>query len=115
MTSTGQSSRIGPSFPPSSAATLPLLSGRHKHRRHHLVMSSQGVLFASKFTLCLLSSVFNLHAQTPKATPTPQTSPQAVESRQGAVGKRSSGTVVQTAPVIQFENSVEQSKIKFKL
>ncbi len=78
------------------------------------------IVLAAKLTLCLLWSVSSLLAQAPPATPVPgpapqATKPQAAQSRRTAAGKESANKVVPAAAAIQFENVIEQSKIKFKL
>ena len=66
--------------------------------------------------LSLLGSVPTVLAQIPPATPVPAPAPhQAAQSRKAAPGKESGSKVVPAASAIQFENVIEQSKIKFKL
>jgi hypothetical protein len=68
---------------------------------------SAELALAAKPILCLLWSVLSL-AQTPLAT-------HQAEQRRPAPGKESANKVVPAAAAIQFENVIEQSKIKFKL
>jgi len=72
--------------------------------------------FAAKLTVCLLCSVSSLLAQAPAATPAPGVAPyQVAQSRRAAPGKESANRARPAAAAIQFENVIEQSKIKFKL
>jgi enediyne biosynthesis protein E4 len=77
----------------------------------------RGVLLAAKLTLCLLWSVTSF-AQAPSAAPAPapasHQSPQA-PPRRAVPAKDAAKKVVPAAAAIQFENVIEQSKIKFKL
>jgi len=78
-----------------------------------------GIALVVKLTLCLLWSVPSLLAQSPPAGPVPgeagrQVNHQAVEPRRDAPGKESASTVAPAAAAIEFENVIEQSKIKFK-
>ena len=73
-----------------------------------------GIVLAAKLTLSLLLSVPSLLAQTPPATPG-RAPYQAAQPRRPAPGKKSANKVVPAAAAIQFENVIEQSKIKFKL
>src|SRR5229473_3248953 len=74
------------------------------------------IVLAAKLSLCLLCSVASLPAQAPLATPVPGPAPhQAAQPRRAAPGKKSPNTVAPSASSIQFENTIEQSKIKFKL
>jgi hypothetical protein len=71
------------------------------------------IILAAQLILCLLWSVPSFPAQ---ATPAPApSSHQAAQPRRAAPGKKSADTVVPTASAIQFENVIEQSKIKFTL
>jgi hypothetical protein len=73
-------------------------------------------IVAAKLTLCLLWIVLILPAQAPPAAPVPAAiSTQAAQPRRAAPGKKSVNTVAPPASAIQFENVIEQSKIKFKL
>ena len=75
-----------------------------------------GIELAAGLMLCLLGSVPAVLAQTPPGTPVPVPAPhQAAQSRKAAPGKESASKVVPAASAIQFENVIEQSKIKFKL
>jgi enediyne biosynthesis protein E4 len=73
--------------------------------------SATGVVLAAG----LLWSVCSLPAQAP-ATPVSAPGPhQAAQPHRPAFGKESGKTLAQAAAAIQFENIIEQSKIKFKL
>jgi enediyne biosynthesis protein E4 len=64
-------------------------------------------------TLCLLPRAPSLRAQMlPPPSPAPH---QAIQPRQTTPGKKSANTVVPAASAIQFENTIGQSTIKFKL
>jgi enediyne biosynthesis protein E4 len=77
--------------------------------------SSSAFVVATKLTLGLLCSVSNLPAQPPLTTTGPGISPhQAVQSSRAA-GKESTNKEGSSAASIQFENVIEQSKIKFAL
>ena len=77
---------------------------------------ANGIELAAGLVLCLLGSAPAVLAQTPPATPVPVPAPhQAAQSRKAAPGKESASKVVPAAFAIQFENVIEQSKIKFKL
>ena len=71
------------------------------------------IVFATQLTLCLLWSVFSLAAQAPAVTAA--ASHQAAQPHRAVPGKKSANTMVPAASAIQFENVIEQSKIKFKL
>jgi enediyne biosynthesis protein E4 len=74
------------------------------------------IILAVQLILCLLGSAPSFPAQAPPATPAPApSSHQAAQPRRAAPGKQSANTVVPTASAIQFENVIEQSKIKFTL
>jgi hypothetical protein len=78
-----------------------------------------GIALVVKLTLCLLWSVPSLLAQAPPVGPVPggaghQADHQAAQPRRDAPGKESASTVAPSAAAIQFENVIEQSKIKFK-
>jgi hypothetical protein len=78
--------------------------------------AATGIVLAAKLTLCLLWSVPILSAQAPPAARFPAaTSHQAAQPGRTAPGKKSANTVPPAASAIQFENVIEQSKIKFKL
>ncbi len=78
--------------------------------------AATGIVLAAKLTLCLLWSVPSLHAQAPPAAPVPGPAPhQAGQPRRAAPGKKSANAAVPAASAIQFENVIEQSKIKFEL
>ncbi len=78
--------------------------------------STTGGVLAARLTLFLLCSIAGLSAQDPPAWPVPRPAPhQAAQPRRAASGKGSANTVAPSASTIQFENSIEQSKIKFKL
>jgi len=75
-----------------------------------------GIGLAAGLMLSLLGSFSTVLAQTPPATPVPAPARhQAAQSRKAASGKESGRKVVPAASAIQFENVIEQSKIKFKL
>src|SRR5437660_12401966 len=67
---------------------------------------------AAQLTLCLLSSVPSLAAQGP---PAPKPPIHLAQPRGATPGKKSASTVVPAASAILFENTIQQSKIKFKL
>jgi len=74
------------------------------------------IVLAAKLSLCLLCSVASLPAQAPLATPVPGPAlHQAARPRRAAPGKKSMNTSVLATSAIQFENLIEQSKIKFTL
>jgi hypothetical protein len=74
------------------------------------------IILAAELILCLLWSAFSLAAQASPATPAPAAAlHQAAQPRRTAPGKKSANTVVPTASAIQFENRIEQSRIKFTL
>jgi len=74
-----------------------------------------GIVLAVELMLYLLCNSESLPAQT-SATSVPGSAPrQAAPPRQSAPGKDSAKTANSTAAAIQFENVIEQSKIKFKL
>jgi hypothetical protein len=75
--------------------------------------AATAIVIAAALTLCLLWSVPSLSAQAPPATPVPPH--QAAQPRRAAPGKKSANPVVPAASTIQFENVIEQSKIKFQL
>jgi len=75
---------------------------------------ANGIELAAGLMLFLLGSVPAVLAQTPPATPAPAPHP-AAQSRKAAPGKESASKVVPAASAIQFENVIEQSKMKFKL
>jgi hypothetical protein len=78
--------------------------------------ATTGIVLAAHLTLFLLWSVHSLPAQTLPANPVPGPAPrQAAQPRRVAPGKQSANTVVPSASTIQFENVIEQSKIKFQL
>jgi enediyne biosynthesis protein E4 len=70
----------------------------------------------AQLALCLLWSITSLHAQTPSPGPVPGSAPhQVVQPRRTSPGKEPANKAVPTLAAIQFENTIEQSKIKFKL
>ena len=99
--------------------------------RHHLLRpnwevvriagadSSQAatkIVLAAQLTLCLLWSVPSLLPK--RHRPLPSKGPRriaATQPRRAAPGKESANKVAPAASAIQFENVIEQSKIKFKL
>ncbi len=70
---------------------------------------------AAQLTLCLLFIAPPLFAQTPLSASLPASAPHQTTPRRAADGKASVNTGVPTASAIQFDNVIEQSKIKFKL
>jgi hypothetical protein len=76
-------------------------------------ISATSAIILAHVTLCLLCSASGLRAQT-SAHPAPAPHP-AVQTRGTAAGKKSANTAVQAASAIQFENTIQPSKIKFKL
>jgi enediyne biosynthesis protein E4 len=100
---------------PSSAISQ--LKDRPAHRRRRFEENATGIGLAIRLTLfCLLWSVPSLMAQSPPAGSVPGGvgDHQAAQLRRHAPGKESASTVVPAAAAIQFENVIEQSKIKFK-
>ena len=78
--------------------------------------AASGIALAAQLTLCLLWSVPRLAAQAPPATQIQGPAPhQAAQPHRAVPGKESANTVAPAASAIQFENIIEQSKIKFKL
>jgi len=78
--------------------------------------TGSGIVLAAKLVLCLLWSVSSLPAQAPPANTVPGTSPHpVVQPRRPDPGKESANKRVSGASAIQFENIIEQSKIKFAL
>ncbi len=81
-------------------------------------LSANAIVLAAKLTLCLLWSVPSLLAQASPAAQSPAPAPhqsEAAQPRRSTPGKGSASRVVPAASAIQFENVIEQSKIKFKL
>jgi hypothetical protein len=73
------------------------------------------IAIAAGLTLCLLCCIPSFsHAQPAAPAPSSATH-QAPQPRPTAHGKESANTVVPGVAAIQFENVIEQSKIKFKL
>ncbi|MGO9402544.1 MAG: CRTAC1 family protein [Terriglobales bacterium] len=70
-----------------------------------------GIVRAAELALCLLWTVPSLLAQAP---PMPAPTSHQAQPRRAVPGKESAKTVAPAA-AIQFENVIEQSKIKFKL
>ena len=71
---------------------------------------------AAEVILFLLCNFVGLLAQTTLAPTAPgPTSHPAEQPRRASPGKESTKTMVSTASAIQFENVIEQSKVKFKL
>ena len=78
--------------------------------------AASGIALAAQLPLCLLWSVPRLAAQAPPATQIQGPAPhQAAQPHRAVPGKESANTVAPAASAIQFENIIEQSKIKFKL
>ena len=74
------------------------------------------ILLAAKLSVCLLSGAVNLCAQAPSATSVPGPAPHpAVQGHRTAAGKKSGSMSAAAPSAIQFENVIEQSKIKFTL
>ena len=74
------------------------------------------LILAAKLSLCLLCSAASLRAQAPPAAPVAGPAPhQAAQPRRATAGKKSANTSVTAPSAIQFENVIEQSKIKFTL
>ena len=73
-----------------------------------------GIFLAAQLTLCLLWGSPSLPGQIASASPVPARH-QAAQPRRAAPGKGPAKTGRPAASAIQFENVVEQSKIKFKL
>jgi hypothetical protein len=74
---------------------------------------TRGIVLAAKLTLCLLWSVLSF-AQAPRANPAPAPASRQAPPRRTA-GKDLANKASSPASPIQFENVIEQSKIKFKL
>ena len=75
-----------------------------------------GGLLAARLTLFLMCSAPSLPAQVPPASPAPRpASHQTAQPRRAASDKGSANAAAPSASTIQFENRIEQSKIKFKL
>ncbi len=75
-----------------------------------------GSVLAAQLILCLLWSVRILPAQAPPATSVPRPAlHEEARTRRAALGKDSANTGALTVSTIQFENVIEQSKIKFRL
>src|SRR5437660_10893008 len=89
---------------PTTSQPRPLLRRRFDKTGHRNL--------AGKLTLCLLSSVPSLAAQGP---PAPKPPIHLAQPRGATPGKKSASTVVPAASAILFENTIQQSKIKFKL
>jgi hypothetical protein len=89
-------------------ATLTQAPARHPYREAVLRIADADsrraarIFFAAQLILCLLQIV-------------PSVSAQAVQSHKTTSSKGSVNTLAPDAPAIQFENVIEQSKIKFKL
>ena len=78
--------------------------------------SANAIAVATGLIFFVLWNVFSVAAQTPSATPAslPATRGAGPSSHNGS-GNGSAKTVAAPASAIQFENLIEQSKIKFKL
>ena len=75
-----------------------------------------GGVLAACLTLCSLGSAPSLLAQSAPATAVPRAAPdQAARTLRAAPVTRTANTVLPAASPIRFENSIEASKIKFKL
>ena len=74
------------------------------------------IVLAAQLALCLLWSFLSLSAQASPATSVPAPAPhQTTQAGRAAPGKESLRKAVPAASAIQFENVIEQSKIKFTL
>lgn len=74
------------------------------------------IILAARLAFCLLLSISSLSAQAPSVTPVQGLAPhQATLPHWAAPGSKSADSVVPAASAIQFENIIEQSKIKFTL
>jgi enediyne biosynthesis protein E4 len=79
------------------------------------LMASRSLL-AAQLTLCLLWNVPILSAQAPPATPVPRPAEhEAARPHRAPLDKESANTGAPAISAIQFENVIEQSKIKFRL
>jgi hypothetical protein len=80
--------------------------------------AATGIARAAALIVCLLSSACSLSAQAPAATlgtrPTPSLQ-EASQARKTTAGNTSRNKALPAASPIQFENVIEQSKIKFRL
>jgi enediyne biosynthesis protein E4 len=94
-------------LPNLSPEAIPLISGAGSRS------AASGIVLAN-LTLSLLFCVPNLRAQTTPPAPVPAPHPAIQPRRTASVGEGASKTV-QALAAIQFENNIEQSKIKFKL
>jgi hypothetical protein len=79
----------------------------------HSRSAASGIVLAW-LSLSLLCSVPSLRSQTPPPAPVPLPH-QAIQPRRAAPGKEPANKAVPVVAAIQFENTIEQSKIKFKL
>ncbi|MGO9086947.1 MAG: CRTAC1 family protein [Candidatus Sulfotelmatobacter sp.] len=95
-----------------ASATCPLGS-RPAYRQRRFERVAGGIVLAAALIFFLLYDVPSLPAQDQAASPA-KPHP-AVQPRQAAPGKGSADKTVPAAAAIQFENVIEQSKIKFKL
>jgi hypothetical protein len=78
----------------------------------HSRRAARGIVFAAQLTICL----WNLQTLPAQTAPIPGAAPHAgAESHRTAPAKQSANSEVPVASAIQFENVIEQSKIKFKL
>jgi enediyne biosynthesis protein E4 len=75
--------------------------------------AASGIVLAW-LSLSLLCSVPSLRSQTPPPAPVPLPH-QEIQPRRAAPGKEPANKAVPAVAAIQFENTIEQSKIKFKL
>jgi enediyne biosynthesis protein E4 len=87
-----------------AASRIPTADSRKATRRIAL----------AQLILCLLWKVPGLRAQTPPPAPVPAPR-QAAQPRRPAPSKLSPNKAVPALASIQFENTIEQSKLKFKL
>jgi enediyne biosynthesis protein E4 len=107
-----------------------LLGVRHLHAHKHLPhpeafshitgadssRAATEIILAAELALCLLWSFVSLSAQAAPATSVQAPAPhRAVQTGRAAPGKESAKKAVPAASAIQFENAIEQSKIKFIL
>ena len=94
--------------------TAVLLSVLFGWTRLNLIIRRTEIALAPSLAFCLLWSLFS-PAQASQATPAPSATPhQATQRSRTSTGKESTKKA-EPAGSIQFENVIEQSKIKFKL
>ncbi len=92
------------------------LESRLAYRRRRFETHCQRIVLAGELTFYLLWSSVSLPAQVLPATPAPGSAHhQATQPRRTAPGKKPTNMVAAAPSAIQFENIIEQSKIKFTL